>query len=223
MYTLWILEKHDQSKRSIASILMGDHAVRVFTSLKSLRLIVSLGVNRPPDVVIIDADDISTANFDLQALGFADEVRRPILCVAERPYQNSWITDEINHFLVWVPKPINPFEFNRFLATFGKQKPGPENAHIRFKNIELDCESLTLVNKDSDTKTFLTLKEAKILKLLLTNPHSCLSRDTIASLIWNDVRVTPRTIDSYISRIRAKLCEAEFSIHSIYGDGYILR
>lgn len=69
----------------------------------------------------------------------------------------------------------------------------------------------------------LPLKEAQLLKLFFERPGSCLTREEISAAVWTGVKVTPRTIDSHVCRLRKRLREAAIEIQSIYGDGYRLK
>ncbi len=73
---------------------------------------------------------------------------------------------------------------------------------------------------DYDTiKTKLPLKEAQILKYLLTNTNKCVSQDELSSNIWNyEGAPTSSTIRTYIKNIR-KVIGEEY-IETIKGVGY---
>lgn len=222
MHTVWIIEKNDQSNESIASMLMGNYAVRVFRSMQSFRLINKIGHKAPPDAFVIDTDDIAIEPEEFSQFVCTGNVGVPVLLVSSRSFQNSWINDPNNCLFYWVPKPLNPFDFIRFIRSIKDSRSEPSSV-ICFKNIALDQSNLRVTNTDSGLIIDLTSKELKILNLFMKNPYACLSREQISREIWKEIKVTPRTIDSYVSRLRMKLRDADFSIESVYGGGYVVR
>ena len=93
---------------------------------------------------------------------------------------------------------------------------------MRAFGMELDLLTYTVKIIDSGETHALPPKEARLLRLLLSNPGECISRDFIAQAIWNGVKVGPRTIDSHVSRLRKRLEFTGVEISSKYGDGYTL-
>lgn len=72
---------------------------------------------------------------------------------------------------------------------------------------------------NNDIKTKLPLKEAQILKYLLSNTNRCVSQDELSSNIWlYDDTPTSSTIRTYIKNIR-KIIGEEY-IETIKGVGY---
>jgi DNA-binding response OmpR family regulator len=70
----------------------------------------------------------------------------------------------------------------------------------------------------------LTVKEFKLLELLLRNPGEVISRDEFLDHVWGkDVFVTHRTVDTHISALRKKIednPEEPAYIVSVRGVGY---
>ena len=65
-----------------------------------------------------------------------------------------------------------------------------------------------------------TKNEIKILFLLSSNPGKFFSRYEILDLIWKDVVVTDRTVDTHIAGIRNKLQEYSKLLETKVGVGY---
>ncbi|MGE3759867.1 MAG: response regulator transcription factor [Pseudobdellovibrionaceae bacterium] len=65
--------------------------------------------------------------------------------------------------------------------------------------------------------------EFDLLRIFLINPNKKISREEILGTIWNDVKVTERTVDVHVSSLRKKLKDFNYNIKSMYGTGYILR
>jgi DNA-binding response OmpR family regulator len=68
----------------------------------------------------------------------------------------------------------------------------------------------------------LTVKEIRLLRLLVQNQGRVLTRDTILHKIWSDTFITDRTIDSHIKELRKKIPPLTRRIKTVYGTGYRL-
>ena len=68
----------------------------------------------------------------------------------------------------------------------------------------------------------LTVKESRLLRLMVQNKGRVLTRDTILQKIWADTYITDRTIDSHIKELRKKIPPLGKRIKTIYGTGYRL-
>ena len=68
----------------------------------------------------------------------------------------------------------------------------------------------------------LTVKEIRLLRLLVQNQGRVLTRDAILDKIWSDTFITDRTIDSHIKELRKKIPPLSRRIKTVYGTGYRL-
>ncbi len=86
--------------------------------------------------------------------------------------------------------------------------------------IELLLKSKSLVLHGKGVP--LTQKEFDLLAFFLSNPHEVLSREQILNAIWSyDYEGDPRTVDTHIKQLRAKLKEAGGYIRTVHGRGYL--
>lgn len=71
-------------------------------------------------------------------------------------------------------------------------------------------------------EVLLTLKEYKILNMLISNSGLVLSRDQILMNVWGDLYEGEiRTVDSHVARLRVKLGKwGEKHLKTVYGVGY---
>ncbi len=70
----------------------------------------------------------------------------------------------------------------------------------------------------------LTLKEHKLLKLLMVNKGRTLKREHLLDEIWGfDYYKDPRTLDTHVKSLRAKLKEKGSNIQTVRGIGYCYR
>ena len=75
-------------------------------------------------------------------------------------------------------------------------------AEQRFYSICLD-KLLKILSQDMELK--LSHKEALIMKSLQEAENEAVSRETLSKLLWGDLKVGDRTLDSHISRLRKRL------------------
>jgi len=86
--------------------------------------------------------------------------------------------------------------------------------------IELDLKSKTALL--SGKPLLMTQKEFDLLAFFVANPHEVLTRNQILNAIWNyDYEGDPRTVDTHVKQLRAKLGEAGGYIRTVHGRGYL--
>ncbi len=93
---------------------------------------------------------------------------------------------------------------------------------VSYRDVVLDLRYHSLLIAGGE-KLPLPFGEAKLLRVFLENPGKVLSRDSIQTKVWPQTKVTSRSIDSHISRLRRKLEGTELEIESLYRQGYILK
>ncbi len=96
-----------------------------------------------------------------------------------------------------------------------------EDQSVHYHGLRLNMETLECWLTQGSQPVPLSFKEAKLLRFFMQSAGISLSRNDILSKVWENVRVSPRTIDCHISRLRKKLVDAPIRIESIYGGGYI--
>lgn len=197
MSVIWIIEPAGID-RAVARCLQGDFAVRVFASLESFRLLTRASRGPRPDLIV-----------------WHDEKAADAELLPDCP--------------VLVLKPGDPrladgFGFSAYVrGVLATGRRGDANTVLRYKDVALDFARLTLTMAASHEEVTLPLKEVQLLKLLMERAGATLTRDEISSHVWVGVKVTPRTIDSHVCRLRRRLKDAEIKIQGVYGDGYVLR
>ena len=98
---------------------------------------------------------------------------------------------------------------------------------VKAQNQTVTCGPIELMLKSKCMKlsgetVILTQKEFDLLTYLMTNPREVLSRNQILNAIWNyDYEGDPRTVDTHIKQLRAKLKEAGAFIRTVHGRGYL--
>lgn len=102
-----------------------------------------------------------------------------------------------------------------------KKEPAKEKA-VSIGNVDINLKSFT-INKEENEYP-LSPKEAEILRLFLGNPDEVIDRDRIIDEVWGDEYFpSPRTIDNFILKLRAKIEEDPKEprhIITVHGAGY---
>ena len=94
---------------------------------------------------------------------------------------------------------------------------------VKYRDLVFDFEKMRCWSVLSKEPVPLPQKEAQLLRLLLARRGQTVSRAEIQTSIWPEIKLTPRTIDSHICRLRGKLGQFEVTIASVYGGGYVLK
>ncbi|TMG69137.1 MAG: response regulator, partial [Betaproteobacteria bacterium] len=131
----------------------------------------------------------------------------------------------------YLPKPFNPRELvarinavlRRRAAPLPPGAPAVEPEQVSFGNMTVNLATRTL-ERDGQSMS-LTTGEFALLKVLVTNPRTPLSRDKLMELArGREYEVFDRSIDVQISRLR-KLVEKDPAhpayIQTVWGFGYV--
>lgn len=89
--------------------------------------------------------------------------------------------------------------------------------NIKYKTINIDQNQKLCYIDDKEVS--LTKKEYELLVFFLLNPNYIHSRESLLEKLW-DKKVTVRTIDTNIMRLRKKLGKYEANLYTRLGFGY---
>lgn len=126
----------------------------------------------------------------------------------------------------YIVKPFSPSEvMARIRAVLRRMtKSGKEESAnlLVVGNLEINLDEYTL--SIGEKRMALTKKEIETMWTLASNPNKVFTRDNLLDSLWGmDYFGDPRTVDSHIKRLRAKLDKVEhplWSIKTIWGVGY---
>ena len=100
----------------------------------------------------------------------------------------------------------------------------PDKEEMSIGKLDLDFKSYTASSNNQPVS--MTFKEIEIMKYLLQNKNSTVSRDELLDEIWGcDEVVTPRTVDNFIYKLRQKIedkPEHPLFIKTVHKIGYKL-
>ena len=82
---------------------------------------------------------------------------------------------------------------------------------VRMGGLEVDLKNLRASMNGQVLE--LTLKELKILNILLSRPLRCVHKNSLMQQLWSDVRVSDKTLNSHLSNLRQKIVPAGVGIH----------
>lgn len=117
----------------------------------------------------------------------------------------------------YVTKPFSPVVLVKRAAALLRRSHPIDRTTVTFEDITADFSAYT-VSKNGKTIP-LTTKEIEILRILIENQGTVLSRLQILDAIWSfDSDISDRIVDTHIKNLRKKLnCSA---IHTVKGIGY---
>lgn len=123
----------------------------------------------------------------------------------------------------YITKPFSPRELIlRVKAVLKRAEPGAEPVHekaISFNELMLDPSKHRVTVKGAEAA--LSSTEFKLLAELLSARGRVKTRDALLDRVWgHDCFVTPRTVDTHVRRLRAKLKSAGKYIETVRGVGY---
>lgn len=125
----------------------------------------------------------------------------------------------------YIVKPFSPGEVLARIKAVLRRITLPENnklSIIKYPPLELDIDNYSV--KLNGKNINLTKKEIEVLWMLSSFPNKIISRDALLDKIWGiDYFGDPRTVDTHIKRIRAKLelnGQYPWDIKTIWGMGY---
>ena len=125
----------------------------------------------------------------------------------------------------YIIKPFSPGEVvARIKAVLRRITPVENNnlSIIKYPPLELDINNYSI--KIDGANINLTKKEIEVLWMLASSPNKIIKRDDLLDNIWGiDYFGDPRTVDTHIKRIRAKLDlngHYNWDIKTIWGMGY---
>lgn len=124
----------------------------------------------------------------------------------------------------YITKPFSIEELILKIEVFLKRRDivnSAQNTLFEFGKYTLDYKNLRLI-LDEETQT-LTLKEAELLKYLITHKNKVVKRSDILVAVWGkDDYFLGRSLDVFISRLRKYLKEDDsISINNRHGIGFV--
>jgi DNA-binding response OmpR family regulator len=147
----------------------------------------------------------------------------PILMLTAR----AALEDRIRGFEIgaddYLPKPFEMPELRVRVRALIRRAAVHRTRHIRIADLEIDTEARRVSR--SGREILLTPREYTLMEALARNEGRVLSREYILERVWNDDESYSNTIAVRIRQLRQKVDDgcAVRLIHTVYGQGYVLR
>lgn len=218
MSVIWLIENVEDGKTPLFESLAGNFPVRLFASFSSFQSLAKAEKSHLPRIVIFRGDKKELGNFcNSSVLLFPDACHIVLDEHGEDPGRaNPSLTNKTLALRSEEPH----FELQRFLKKISHLFASDQML-FHYNGLRLNMEKLECWLESDGQPIPLSLKEAKLLRLFLQSAGKPLSRSDIMTVIWDTTKVSPRTIDCHISRLRKKLQHFPISIEGKYGGGYM--
>lgn len=202
---IWIFEDDESSQFVYREILQDQYAITFFDSMESLRTVNGTKEGRP-DLLIIDlllSDGCMLDNFGSSFSSILMEVPWIVVSsVDEEAALRSCFSYGALDYL------IKPFRKSELLVKIQRllksKKDTPLIKNISERPPDLDLLKRT-ISVSEDLRVELTPRELQIAKMLLDNYGAAVGRTELFKTVWNDARVTDKTLDIHLVSLRKKL------------------
>ncbi|MDO4289562.1 MAG: response regulator transcription factor [Eubacterium sp.] len=120
---------------------------------------------------------------------------------------------------------IKPFSAKELFARIRALSRRPDHEIkgeiIAFEDVSFNTKKNMMLTGENEYK--LSVKEAKILEMLLKRPNQVFTREQILDRVWGfDKEVNENNIEIYVHNLRKKLADTQVKIDTIRGVGYTL-
>ena len=221
MLSIWVLEEIRVFEKSLASRLMKRHFIRVVDSWKDLRAGLASVTHKHVN---------SQSKIGRQILFLAGDPKGDILKIPSLIDETILVKDKHSCGSVEGVESFKNMDSNKILDYILEQERKLNGTLVTqkvdeytYQDLSLDYAQFRVRSLISEEYNDLSHKEALLLRLFLEKPEIIHTREEIGKKVWGGAKVSPRTIDSQISRLRKKLCNSEISIENEYSLGYIMR
>lgn len=147
----------------------------------------------------------------------------PIICVSAKDDIETKLELIRNGADDYLTKPFNNEELLvrvfAVLRRYNKGNKHKESNILKFKDLALDSENHIVTLKGKNLE--LTVKEYKILELLMSNPKKVFTKQNIFESVWSeDYLIDEKAVTVHVSNLRNKLKHGEEYLKTVWGIGY---
>ncbi len=123
----------------------------------------------------------------------------------------------------YLTKPFGMMEMiSRVRAVLRRTGPAEAEKPVKNGKLELNPETYTVMKNGEQIP--LTLKEYKLLRILMENPERVFTRDRLLAVVWGtDYAGETRTVDVHVGTLRTKLGDCGDYIETVRGVGYRMK
>jgi len=174
-----------------------------------------------PDLILLDIMLPDEDGYKIvRRLRSSPKTRRiPVIMITAKTTEMDMVKGLDDGADDYIRKPFSVMELLSRVRALLRRSQEEAPAQLTVGSILLDHERHTVL---ADGKgVVLTLKEYELLRYLMANENTVLSRDSIMRFVWGvDFEGESRTVDMHIKTLRQKLGDCGRQIHTIRGVGY---
>jgi len=233
MASIWIIEDPELQKNKIFECISMNFAVRRIASISSFARILEMeSIDRRPDLVVIN--DVLSCNIStvIGGIHLIHQNVEAFLTVVADSSSAQWLDVAVERKVPIVSlNRADALNVKSVLNELIERSRGnrratinsASNTFIEFGDIKLEPFTGEL-EIGGDVFEDLSPKELRILELLMASPNQCVLRTSLAEYVWPRMKISDRTMDSHMSRLRKKIAKSICcTLESIYGKGYSLK
>lgn len=212
---IYILEDDESINKLLKYALENsDFVVKSFLTYKELKSELDKEI---PQILILDIMLGNTSGFDVLKDIKNNEATKTLEVILLSAISNE--SDKVKGFELgasdYITKPFSVLELIARVKNILKRL----DLRVEFKDIIIDEKSRKAYINESELS--LTLKEFELLKYLVKNKKTCISKEELLKNIWG-ANISSRTLDIHINTLRNKLKDCAKYIITIRGIGYRL-
>lgn len=175
------------------------------------------------DAIVLDVMLPKMDGFQVLKQIRSDKINTPVLMLTAKAEVEDRIYGLNLGADYYLTKPFDNGEFIACLKTVLRRQSPFVSETLQFSDLELNPALSTLSCKGNSIQ--LNSKELEVMRLLLSNLNSILSKDTLINKVWGyDSEATHNNVEAYISFLRKKLLflHSDVSIAIVRKAGYHL-
>lgn len=182
-------------------------------------------------ILLLEKEKFDLVLLDLMLPGISGEevldrinkLQVPVICVSAKDDLDTKLELIRKGADDYITKPFNNEELivriEAVLRRVSKATSKKEISILKFKNLSLDIGNHIVTLNDEIVE--LTVKEYKILELLMSNPKKVFTKQNIFESVWSeDYLFEERVVTVHVSNLRNKLKQGDEYIKTVWGIGY---
>lgn len=176
-----------------------------------------------PDLVLLDVmlPDENGNEIIKKLRNRAETKKLPVIMVTAKTSEMDLVRGIENGADDYLKKPFSVMELISRVKALLRRTAGEREEVLKFHEIEIN--NIRHSCSISGEETPLTYKEHELLKFLIINKGSVLSREQIMTSVWGtDYEGESRTVDMHIKTLRQKLGTAGEHIKTVRNVGYLI-
>ena len=158
-----------------------------------------------------------------EVLDKINELQIPVICGSAKDDLDTKLELMRKGADDYITKPFNNEELlvriEAVLRRLNKSLSKKEASILKYKDLSLDIENHVVTLNEEAVN--LTVKEYKILELLMNNPKKVFTKQNIFESVWSEEYLfDERVVTVHVSNLRNKLIKGDEYIKTVWGIGY---